>query len=466
MEERYTVLLSFQEGRRLGLVLVDASSQNAQVPTSINGAVRSVASALSTAATTAVAAVQSVASPTRALRLNKRKREMQIRFSPTSVVFKFAEKLIEAAKAHGIDETDFDKLIEWARTTSSFNVESNGGIKYSFDSFNEQSILFALTGTFQAFDEVEKIQYRKTSLEKPNSVPIKPQQRGATRRSRPYYRSNHYKTFFCSNANDVKDVVDILSNPEHFPIYLTLKRRPAIQRIDLVNVADPTLEPPRKRQRTNNDTQQQQQPQQSSDGVICLLDSSDEEEEIENDIDVVETTKTNGIEKNDKIGESFSMMSIEPQQTTVPKDPPLLSFEEDDFVLTPYGAGKILTSRIERRASVSNDDATIFKPIRIYSIDLHFGTCHLPASQIQSLTGTSYDNTIFTYQKVPINEHDLLRLRPMTYLNDSIINFYLKYVKCQVEGGAANLNETAKPDGEDGFDGEGIHIFVSHSLHM
>eukprot|EP00984_Skeletonema_dohrnii_P028820 scaffold18969_cov205-Skeletonema_dohrnii-CCMP3373.AAC.1 len=464
MEEKYTVQLSFQEGRKLGLVLIDGpppleqeierSNDDSQVHTSsdgINGAVRSVASAISAAATTVVAAAQSVTSPARAIRVNnKRKREMKVCISPNSIVFTFVAKLIETAKAHDIDETDFDKLMEWARTKSLINTEY-AGTTYSSASFNEQSLLYALTGTIKPMDEVEKIQYRKTGLEK--NTQNKPRQIGE-RRSQPYFRSDHYKTFFCCNANLIQDVVNILLNPENYPLYITLKRRPAIKRTDPINIGDSSLEPPRKRQRTNNDTQQLQQQQQSNDGVICLLDSSDEEE----DSNVSQTTEANSNDKNDIIDESFSMMSIEPQECTVPKDPPTLQFEEDDFVLTPYGAGKILTSRIERRALVTNNDATIFKPIRIYSIDLHFGTCHLPATQIQSLTGTWYDKTIYTYQKVPLNEHDLLRLRPMTYLNDSIVNFYLKYVKCQVEAATASTGGAAKSEGGswDDFDGEEI----------
>ena len=458
MEERFTVLLSFQEGRKLGLVLIDASSNDdAQVPTPL----RSVASAISAAATTVVTAAQRVALPAR----NKRKREIQVCISPNSIVFTFAAKLIAAAKAHDIDETDYDTLMEWARTKSSISTEMKG-TSYSSASFNEQSLLFALTGTIKAMDEIEKIQYRKNGLEKASCNPNNKTRQIGGRRSRPYFRSDHYKTFLCCNVSLINDVVGILGNPENYPLYITLKRRPTIKPTDLINIADSTLEPPRKRQRTNDETQPQQQ--QSSDGVICLLDSSDEEEDVEaDDMNVSETTSADSTDKNDKIDETFSRMSIEPQEYTVPKDPPILQFEEDDFVLTPYGPGKILTSRVERRACVGNNDATIFKPIRIYSIDLHFGTCHLPASQITSLTGTSYDKTMFTFQKVPLNEHDLLRLRPMTYLNDSIINFYLKFVKFQVDDAAANINGATKPKygSWDDFDGEGIHIFVSHSLY-
>lgn len=465
MEEQFTIQFTFQEGKKLGLILIDGSDY--QVPTSplaerISGAVRSVATAISAAATTVAAAAQGVASPARTHRNNKRRRELRVCVSPNSIVFTFAEKLIQAAKTLEVDETDFDKLMESARTkptTAYYN-----GDEYSFASFNEQSLLYALTGTIKPMDEIEKIQYRKTGMEK-SCKPQKITRQIGGRRCRPYFRSDHYKTFFCCNASAISNVTDILIRPENYPLYITLKRKPAVKQTYPIITADSSVEPPRKRQRLNNDSQhQQQQHQQSNDGVICLLDSSDDEEE---DTNVAETNEANSNEKNDKIDESFSMISIEPHKLTVPKDPPLLLFEEDDFVLTPYGSGKVLTSRVERQASVTDNDATIFKPIRMYSIDLHFGTCHIPANQIKPLTGTSYDKTILTYQRVPLSEHDLLRLRPMTYLNDSIINFYLKFVKSQVDAATANTTATAKSEGGswDDLDGKGIHIFVSRLLY-
>lgn len=446
------------------MVLIDGSDQVPASPLAerISGAVRSVATAISAAATTVAAAAQCIASPARTQRNNKRHRELKVCISPKSIVFTFASKLVEEAKALENDETDFNKLMESARTKPTTAYHND--IQYSYASFNEQSLLYAFTGTMKPMDEIEKIQYRKTGTEKSCNRQNKTQHIGR-RRSRPYFRRDHYKTFFCCNASSISDVTDILMRPENFPLYITLKRRPAKKYTFPIVTAESSAEPPRKRQRTNYDSQnQQEQQQQSNDGVICLLDSSDDEEE---DTNAAETTMANSKDKKDDIDESFSMMSIEPHEFTVPKDPPLLSFEEDDdFVLTPYGSGKILTSRVERQASVTGNDATILKPIRIYSIDLHFGTCHIPASQIKPLTGTSYDKTIVTYQRVPLSERDLLRLRPLTYLNDTIINFYLKFVKSQVDADTAITTTASKSEGGlwDDFDGKGIHIFVSHLL--
>lgn len=471
-EELFTIQLSYQEGRKLGLVLIDGSNGGGhtgggeldrQVPTSpahmigeaLTGAAKSVAAAVTTAATTVASVAQAVAaSPAKTQpprRSNKRKRELKVCISPSSIVFTFVAKLKEAAKALHFDETDFDKIMEWGRAnslTSSFH-----GLEYSFFTFNEESLMYALTGAIKPMMSIEKIQYRKPDTEKScNSK----QQNKITRpiggrRSQSYFRSDHYKTFFCCNSADVNGVVKILSCGDNYPLYMTLKPKPDIINIDPIVTANSSdMEPPRKRQRTENE-------QTSNDGVICLLDSSDEEEEDQQDTNVVDTSKTASNDTDEKMNGTFAMID------TVPKDPPLLKFEDDDFVLTPYGPGKILTSRVERQPSVTHYDATIFNPIRIYSIDLHYGVCHIPANQIKPMTGSGYDKTIITYQKVPLNEHDLLRLRPMTYLNDSIINFYLKFVKCQVEAAAAAAAPTVTAlSGWDALDGDGVHIFPSY----
>ncbi|KAL3782928.1 hypothetical protein HJC23_004907 [Cyclotella cryptica] len=60
-----------------------------------------------------------------------------------------------------------------------------------------------------------------------------------------------------------------------------------------------------------------------------------------------------------------------------------------DVVLTPYGLGKIVSCHVESHASTSGK-ALIPKPTIIYSIDLHFGICHIPSFQARSISGTSY----------------------------------------------------------------------------
>ena len=396
-EELFTIQLSYQEGRKLGLVLIDGSDSGGggeldrQLPTSpahmigeaITGAAKSVAAAVTTAATTVASVAQAVAaSPAKTQpprRSNKRKRELKVCISPSSIIFTFVAKLKEASKALHFDETDFDKIMECGRAnslTSSFH-----GLDYSFSTFNEQSLMYALTGTIKPMMSVERIQYRKPDTEK--SCNDKQQNKITRpiggRRSQSYFRSDHYKTFFCCNSADVNGVVKILSCGDNYPLYMTLKPKPDIINIDPIVTANSSdMEPPRKRQRTENETQQQNQI--SNDGVICLLDSSDEEEEEDQQTtNVVDTSKTTSNATDERMDVSFAMID------TVPKDPPLLKFEEDDFVLTPYGPGKILTSRVERQPSVTHNDATIYNPIRIYSIDLHYGICHIPANQIKRL---------------------------------------------------------------------------------
>ena len=232
-EELCTIQLSYQEGRKLGLVLIDGSdgvggelrqlptSPSARIGEAITGAAKSVAAAVTTAATTVASVAQAVAaSPAKTQpprRSNKRKRELKVCISPSSIVFTFVAKLKEASRALHFDETDFDKIMEWGRAnslTSSFH-----GLDYSFATFNEQSLMYALTGTIKPMMSVEKIQYRKPDTEKScNSKQENKSRPAGGRRSQSYFRSDHYKTFFCCNSADVNGVVKILSCGDNYPL--------------------------------------------------------------------------------------------------------------------------------------------------------------------------------------------------------------------------------------------------------
>ena len=246
-----------------------------------------------------------------------------------------------------------------------------------------------------------------------------------------------------------------------YPLYITFIRLPPS------NIHDSTERSSRSRCKRlrksdpNIDVDQNKQPKYE---VISLLDSSDEEDQE------IKTLTNRGIAKLD--GDASLQLSSKDSTTNsppkpllpkvVPPDPYRIPFDDDAFVLTPFGPGKIISSRVERYAC--DDDhsyATFFKPTVIYTIDLHYGTCHIPASQVTSISGTSYtEKTVITYQRAPLTEHDLLRLRPMTYLNDSIVNFYLKYLKTQYEQNS-NIRPLTTERGWDDLDGEGIHIFPS-----
>lgn len=359
----------------------------------------------------------------------KRKRPSKVCVSPSSPIFE-AMREIRSKKENNLTINDLAACDnEWLR--------------------------FALAGVIKpgaALFKVEhKIWHKKTFNKHANS-------RATTRRSLPYFRSNHYKAIWLENKiGCAQEVTDILQNACAYPLYITFQRfaMPADGVSAKTNVT--CNPPPAKRLKTDPIDKITSQPKND---VICLLDSSDEEDEPE-------ISAKSGAFTQQTISMNVATSSPEPLPVIFtssyepPADPEPPSFKaacNGDFVLTPYGAGKIVSSRVERRASTSGD-TSIFNPTIIFTIDLHFGICHVPSHQVKTISGTSYvSKPLLTYNKVPITAMDLLRLRPMTYLNDSIVNFYLKYLKARTE----NDNETVSSGrGWDDLDGTGVYIFPS-----
>mmetsp|Transcript_23958 Transcript_23958/g.57811 ORF Transcript_23958/g.57811 Transcript_23958/m.57811 type:complete len:931 (+) Transcript_23958:89-2881(+) len=410
----------------------------------------------------------------------KRKRPTRICLSANSLVFKCARQLRATADKSSspdvnsvsadcaqnfVDPFDIETLIELGREQLPQMQSRDGNV--SLEAMNDEVLKFALTGTIQPGDIVEKIQYTRCSPPISAKV-LSTDKRKRKRRCQSYLRSDYFTTLQCEHKLSMK-VAAVLRSPQNYPLYITFMRPVPV--FDSEGSNCPRDSPPRKRFKhepntgpTNNGARANNQ--QPKDEVICLLDSSDEEE------DVKEAKRESPVDGSCSMAVTGSSMQVSKKTNSstllpqcVPPDPKQINFLDDDFVLTPFGPGKILSSRVERYASSSNhSDATIFKPTIIYSIDLHFGTCHVPARQVKPISGTSYtEETLITYQRVPLTGHDLLRLRPMTYLNDSIINFYLKYLRSQYDQ-KHNANTPAQKIEERGWNdlnGEGIHIFPS-----
>ena len=392
---------------------------------------------------------------------SKRKRPTRITVSMNSIVFLFAKQLHDKSKENELNTSNIDKLVEWGREHMPDMKFGNGSVP--FNAINDEAMKFVLTDTIQAGDIVEKIQYTRKPHKLAKVLPAKKSLSSKRRCRAPYYRSDHYTTFLCENKES-KDLANILRDDKNFPLYITFKR-PSVLNVD--DSGGSTCSPPPRKRAKRSDSNiggaSAVNTQQAKDEVICLLDSSDEEEN--------EGGKDGGGNTQSQADTSLPQVSMEvdsttstaaPLPTTAPPDPVPTLFNDDDFVLTPFGPGKILSSRVERYAASSGThlEATIFKPTIIYSIDLHFGICHVPASKVKSISGTSYtEKTLITYQRAPLTGHDLLRLRPMTYLNDCIINFYLKYLRTQYEQNNKCKAELTKERGWDDLNGEGIHIF-------
>lgn len=325
--------------------------------------------------------------------------------------------------------------------------------------YKDEWIKFALTNVIQpnmVLFKVEHTIHRTSSV----TTSAKGGVRNRTkRRSVPYFRSNHWKTIWVENkssssATTAQDLMDLLQNDKLYPMYVTFQR---LIYSDTTS-CDECNPPPAKRLKT--DSSADVPTIESKNHVIHLLDSSDEEEDEEAATTAnISTTNppTISIDESNMTSESSSLeLSTSYEPPSDPTPPNLRAADNGDFVLTPYGAGKIVSSRTERHSIGTCNNASILKPTIIFTIDLDFGICHIPSHQVKTISGTSYvTKTLLTYKKVPITAMDLLRLRPMTYLNDSIVNFYLKYLNPETK------DKDKFDRGWDALDGNGVYIFPS-----
>ena len=432
-----------------------------------------------------------------------------------------------------------DELLEWGKHNVAPRQTAYGSMRV--DDFNDDSLKFVLAGAIRPGDIIEKVEH--TIPTSPSKVVAKKalqvisKNYAALKKKKcciPYFRSDHYRSVYFENKScGAQELTKILCNPKFYPLYLTFRRMVCVEskiiphasttaNIDDENFCNPPMQKRLKKSELNTDSKvvppakdnlNGVKRKQQDEEVICLLDSSGDEDDDEYN-STGESTK-DGTNKNDIINaiameadsacsdskqssQSLSVQNdVEPSlpasltyfhHKAVPPDP-TVPLHDDDFVLTPFGPGKILSWRVERHASANLNaegqlDATIYNPVLIYSIDLHYGTCHIPANQVKTISGTPYtEQTLLTYHRVPLTEMDLLRLRPMTYLNDSIVNFYLKYLKLQFDRNNEQKKITIADDSNDGkeqsaalerpipnindtrgwddLDGEGIHIFPS-----
>ena len=106
---------------------------------------------------------------------------------------------------------------------------------------------------------------------------------------------------------------------------------------------------------------------------------------------------------------------------------PINLFVSDDFVRTPQGPAKIETWRVERCYNSSYSPEDLCRPFITYIVRYPFGIGYIHQNNVTSIE--AINKTFLTYRGVSINLVDKCRLLPETYLNDSIINFYIKYLQ-------------------------------------
>eukprot|EP00956_Cyclotella_meneghiniana_P005024 scaffold6228_cov79-Cyclotella_meneghiniana.AAC.1 len=387
-----------------------------------------------TTKTSTVTAASSI--PASAKQINKRKRPTKIVISQNSPLFNAVHDIRKSN-----DGVNTDKLTI----------------------YKDEWVKFALTNVIQPNMVLFKVEHtiRRTSCVGKSAKDVVRVR--TKRRSTTYFRSNHWKTIWVENKGNsgtnssttAQDVMELLQNDKLYPMYLTFQRL-IYSDTTSRNRCNP---PPAKRLKT--DSCAVVPTVQSKNEVIDLLDSSDDEED-EEAVSAANTTVANqptisqvSSDKTEKPPSPIELTTFhQPPSDPIPSN--FRAADNGDFVLTPYGAGKIVSSRIERHANATGNHASILKPTIILTIDLDFGICHIPAHQVKTISGTSYvTKTLLTYKKVPITAMDLLRLRPMTYLNDSIVNFYLKYLNPETK-------DNNKLDrGWDALDGKGVYIFPS-----
>lgn len=211
----------------------------------------------------------------------------------------------------------------------------------------------------------------------------------------------------------------LIGESGNYPMYITFCRRVLVD-----------LPPPKKKSAGSpNRTSARKRRRAGGHEIICLLDSSDEEEDQDQEGKDAERNEDRAFEviaddDDDRNGRRVPFAFRAPGADPVP------AFVVDDFVLTPYGPGRVIAYRVERDPKC---DRSLFRPDLIYTIDLRFGIAYLPCSQVRLIEGSTYtDQRVLLYQGVSLTRMDILRLWPMTYLNDSLMNFYLRYVVTEV----------------------------------
>lgn len=444
--QRFTVKLSFQPGRKLGLILIDAPVHDSVSPSATNpgsdvGVNEEAPTNVRGGESTLRAHDDESESGDHGSEENEREdeRPTMLQVSGESPVFKLVQQLRSSENGHNPSNTDAP--IEWVNTQHRSLV--------SLERFNKESLMFALTGTIKSGDVVEKIQCTcaapARAVATARAVLAKGRADSGERRCRPYARSDHYTVINFERRSAV-DMAGVLKCPQNYPLYITFRRASA-----------DCHPPPCKRLKTSESLvcHTENRAITNEDEIMSLLDSSDEEESEVGDNKI----STDGVGADNQEKTSLQE-STEMHTQYVPSDPCavlLTSPVDERFVLTPFGPGRIVSSRVERHASANkHSEGTIFRPIIMYTVDVHYGTCHVPASQVKPMP----QRTLITYQRVSLNEHDVLRLRPRTHLNDSVVMFYLKYLKARLD--QDNKGETSPESrGWDDLDGRGVHIFPS-----
>eukprot|EP00978_Attheya_sp_CCMP212_P043791 scaffold291813_cov55-Attheya_sp.AAC.4 len=218
----------------------------------------------------------------------------------------------------------------------------------------------------------------------------------------------------------------ICTEHDNFPLGLVVKRSvPSEQTSKLPAPKRSTAQPTAKRRKLDRTVKIA--------AVICLVDSSDDDQSVE------EVKKAAGEEqglghkvnahldlsRNDVVEVSSNRVnkrSTRSSTTQAVKQAPKKAFLCEDFVLSPLGVGRIVSSKVVEFANMN--------PFHMYCVKLPFGVAYMTGSALKKMEGSPFaERLVLTYSGIGLTEMDKLRLWPHTYLNDSLVNFYLKYTQ-------------------------------------
>jgi len=179
---------------------------------------------------------------------------------------------------------------------------------------------------------------------------------------------------------------------------------------------------------------------------ITILDSDDDDDEIEVNI-IKPTSESTKVIDMDDIDQSFITITKDSSQeepklnfvdatptiaetpyTILPDLTPKYASNNFVFIKSIKNPGYIISIRVVRDAT---SIMSILRSHIIYVVYVRFGIAYIREDDLQSLEES---NSVeiqrkFTFDGVSVTTMDQLRLWPSLYLNDPLINFYMKYIQ-------------------------------------
>ena len=201
--QRFTIRLSYQQGRKLGLVLRDVPNPESEVDNESDG------SPHIQGGDPAINNHDAIAPPKVPAHNSMLKGKRCVSILKESIIFDFAKDICTAANNRSDLPGSLDEIVEWGRMNVVARDTSPGHGDLDMDDINDDSLKFVLAGAIKPGDIVEKIEH---------TIPTR-------FRKKPNFRSDHLIiVHFDDKSRGVSKCTEILRNPKCYPLYLTLRR--------------------------------------------------------------------------------------------------------------------------------------------------------------------------------------------------------------------------------------------------